>query len=75
MSLRRLVHFLPTGLTEGHRDRRGGASTLARMCLVDDDGEPAAPLLVPDLVDDEGELLDRGYDDLLARLDEPSKVA
>ena len=47
---------------------------LARMRLVDDDGEAAAPLLVPDLVEDERELLHRRDDDLLAALDKPAEV-
>ena len=44
------------------------------MRLVDDDGEAPAPLLVPDLVEDERELLHRRDDDLLAALDEPAEV-
>ena len=44
------------------------------MGLVDDDGEAAPALLVADLVEDEGELLHRGDDDLLAALDEPAQV-
>ena len=45
------------------------------MGLVDDDGEAPPALLVPDLVEDEGELLHRRDDDLLAGLDEAAKVA
>ena len=47
------------------RDRRRGASALAGVRLVDDDREPSAPVLAPDLVEDERELLHRGDDDLL----------
>jgi hypothetical protein len=42
--------------------------------LVDDDGEGLAAL-GGDLVEDEGELLHRRDDDLLALLDEPAQVA
>ena len=45
------------------------------MGLVDDDGEAPPALLVADLVEDEGELLHRRDDDLLAGLDEAAKVA
>ncbi len=42
------------------------------MGLVNDDGKALAALLVADLVEDEGELLNRRDDDLLAGLDEPA---
>ena len=45
------------------------------MRLVDDDREGAGALVVADFVEDEGELLDRRDDDLLALLDEPAEVA
>ena len=45
------------------------------MGLVDDDGEAAAALPAPYLVQDERELLDGGDDDLLARLDELAQVS
>ena len=45
------------------------------MGLVNDDGEAPPALLVADLVEDEGELLDGRDDDFLARLDEPAQVA
>ena len=45
------------------------------MGLVDDDGEAPRALLVADLVEDEGELLNGRDDDLLARLDEPPQVS
>jgi hypothetical protein len=54
--------------------RRRGLAALARMRLVDDDGEgPAA--LDGDLVEDEGEFLHRRDDDLPALFDEPAQVA
>ena len=43
--------------------------------FVDDEGEVASALLVADLVEDEGELLHRRDDDLLAGLDEPAQIA
>ena len=52
-----------------------GLAALARVRLIDDDREGAAALLVADLVEDEGELLDRRDDDLLALRDEPPQVA
>ena len=42
-----------------HADRCRGPAGLARMRLVNDDGEAPAPLLVPDLVEDERTLLYR----------------
>ena len=63
------------GLGKGPRHGRAGAAPLAGVGLVDDDGEAAPALLVADLVEDEGELLDRRDDDLLAALDEPPQVA
>jgi hypothetical protein len=54
--------------------RRRGLAALARMRLVDDDGEgPAA--LDGDLVEDEGKFLHRRDDDLPALFDEPAQVA
>jgi hypothetical protein len=44
----------------------GGFAALAGMGFVDDNGEGAAPVFVADLIEDEGELLHRGDDDLLA---------
>ena len=44
------------------------------MRLVNDDGEAPTPLLVPDLVEDERELLYRRDDDLLAALDKRAEV-
>jgi hypothetical protein len=54
--------------------RRRGLAALARVRLVDDDGEGLAAL-GGDLVEDEGELLHRRDDDLLALLDELAQVA
>ena len=45
------------------------------MCLVDDDGEALATMLIADLVEDHRELLHRGDDDLLARLQELAQRA
>ena len=45
------------------------------MGLVDDDGEAPPALLVADLIEDEGEFLDRRNDDLLAGRDEAAQVA
>ena len=44
------------------------------MRLVDDDGEAPPALLVTDLGEDEGKLLNGRDDDLLATLDEPAQV-
>src|SRR5262245_20447405 len=44
-------------------------AALAGVGFVDDDGKSAAAMRVSDLLVDERELLDRGYDDLLADLD------
>ena len=44
------------------------------MRLVDDDCEVPIPLAVPDLVQNVGELLHRGDNDLLARLDEAAQT-
>ena len=63
------------GLGERLRHRRAGAPALAGVRLVDDDGEAPPALLVADLVEDEGELLHRRDDDLLAGLDEAAQVA
>ena len=57
---------LRTGLGKRLRHRRAGAPALAGMSLVDDDGEAPPALLVADLIEDEGEFLDRRDDDLLA---------
>ena len=57
-----------------HADRCRGLAALARMRLVDDDGEAPPPLLVPDLIEDVRELLHCGNDDLLAALDEPAEI-
>ena len=45
------------------------------MRLVDDDREGPAPVFVPNLVKNEGELLDCRNDDLLAGLEERPEVA
>ena len=44
------------------------------MGLVDDDGEAPPALLVADLIEDEGEFLDRRNDNLLAGRDEATQV-
>src|SRR6266851_4999603 len=53
---------------------RRGLTALARMRLVDNDGEGPATLGF-DLLEDEGELLHRRDDDLLALFDELAQVA
>ena len=70
-----LLLGLFTGCPQRGRDGRRGAPTLAGVGLVDDDGETLPALLVADLVEDEGELLNRRDDDLLAGLDEPAQVS
>ncbi len=70
-----LLLFRCAGFAEGHAHRGRGAPALAGVGLVDDDGKAPAAVLVADLVQDEGELLHRGDDDLLAALDEPAQVA
>src|SRR5690606_32936948 len=56
----------------GERDvhLRCGPAALTGMGLVDDDCKGSPEMLVADLVEDEGELLDRRDDDLLAGLQE-----
>ena len=53
----------------------GGLPALAGVCLVDDDGEGPVPVVVSDVVQDEGEFLDGGDDNLLALFDEPPEVS
>ena len=53
----------------------GGLPALAGVGLVDDDGEGPVPVVVSDVVQDEGELLDGGDDYLLALFDEPAEVS
>ena len=69
-----LVVLLGARLGERHADRCRGLAALARMRLVNDDGEAPPPLLVPDLVEDERELLHRRDDDLLPARDKPAEV-
>ena len=70
-----LVLGLLAGCAQCSRDGRRRAPALAGVSLVDDDGEAPRALLVADLVEDEGELLNGRNDDLLARLDELPQVA
>ena len=70
-----LVFPLRAGLGERLGHGCAGAPALAGVGLVDDDGEAPAALLVADLVEDEGELLHRRDDDLLAGLDEAAEIA
>ena len=71
----RLVLVLDAAvLAERHRHRRRRPSALARVRLVDDDREPASPVLVADGLQDERELLDRRDHDPLARLQHPPQV-
>ena len=62
------------GVAERLAHRRRGLAALAGVRLVDDDGEGLAAL-GRDLVEDEGKLLHRRDDDLLALLDELAQVA
>ena len=73
--LRRLVVFFCARSRQRHAHGSGRLAALARVRLVDDDGEAPAAVLVADLVEDERELLDRRDDDLLAALDELAQVA
>src|SRR5207248_1073567 len=73
--LGRLVLILGAGLPQRRRYRRRGPPALAGMGLVDDDGEMSPAVLPADLVEDEGKLLYRGDDDLLALGDERAQVA
>ena len=59
---------------ECHGNGRRRPSALARVRLVDDDREPASPVLVADGLQDERELLDRRDHDPLARLQQASQV-
>src|SRR5690606_10153876 len=70
-----LVVLLGAGRGERHRQRRRGASALARVRFVDHDREAPPAVLAPDLVEDERELLHRGDDDLLPLGDELAQVA
>lgn len=53
----------------------GGAPALAGVGFVDDDGEFAAAVFVADFIQDEGEFLDGGDDDFLARFEENPQIA
>ena len=70
-----LVFFLATGLSQRHGYRCRSPSALARMGLVDDDGEPPPPVLVANGFQDERELLDGGDDDPLAILEQGAEMA
>ena len=70
-----LVLLLCPDGRECHREGSGRASALAGVRLVDDDGEAPPAVLAADLIEDEGELLHRGDDDLLPLGDEPAQVA
>src|SRR5207248_1770554 len=69
-----LVLLLAPNLRQGAAHRSGGPAPLAGMRLVNDDGEAAVPVLVPDVIEDEGELLNGCDDDLLAGRYEGSEV-
>ena len=74
-----VLEGLAIGLLAGgpQRSRHGRrrAPALAGVRLVDEDGEAPSALLVANLVEDEGKLLDRRDHDLLARLDEAPQVS
>ena len=70
-----LVFGLLAGGSEHARHGGRRSPALAGMGFINDDGEAPAALLVADLVEDDGELLDGRDDDLLARLEEPAQIA
>ena len=70
-----LLIALFTGLGKCLGHGRAGLPALARMRLVDDDGEASPAVLVADLIQDEREFLHRGDDDFLARLDKAAQIA
>ena len=69
-----LVLFRGPRRGERQADGGRGLAALARMRLVDEDGEASAPRLVPDRIEDEWELLDRRDDDLLPALEQRAEV-
>jgi len=64
--LRRFIFLRLTGLAKGDVQGCRGLAPLAAVGLVDDDREGETPVVVADLINDEGKLLDGGNDDLLA---------
>ena len=64
-----LLNCFP-GVRKHLRHGRARTASLAGMSLIDDDGETSLNLLVTDLLQDKGELLHGGDDDLLAILNE-----
>src|SRR5207247_7899880 len=73
--LKCLVVFLCSTCGQRHADGGRCAPVLARVGLVDDNGELSASVLAADLVEDKWEFLHRGDDDLLTTLNELLKVA
>ena len=67
-----LIAVLPTAECTGDRRRRLRA--LRGVGFIDHDREAAPLVLCADVVEDVGELLDRGDDDLLASRDRPAQV-
>ena len=70
-----LVLIILCGFSQGPGHGTGSLPALAGVRLVDDDGESAVSVVVADVFQDEGELLDGGDDNLLAFLDEPAEVS
>ena len=64
--LDRLVLVAIVRAGQSRVQRGGGLAALAGMRLVDDDREAAVPVQRADIVEDEGEFLNRRDDDLLA---------
>ena len=65
--LEALILFRSAALGQGNVHLGRGPPALAGMGLVDEDSEGASPMIVANLVQDKGELLHCGDDDLLAR--------
>jgi hypothetical protein len=72
--LDRLVLLFRARLRQADRHLRARTAALAGVRLVDDDGEPPMAVLVADGVEDEGKLLYRRDDDLLAAFDVLAQV-
>ena len=63
------------GIRESFAHCRSRLTSLARMCFIDNDRKRTSTVLVPNLFQNEGELLHGGDDDLLPVRDEAAQVA
>ena len=72
--LGRLVLPLGTNHRKGSTHGCGCLATLAGVCLIDQYRERTCPVLAADVLQNEGELLNRGDDDLLAALNELAEI-